>query len=225
MTFAGFDPDVVALLAHLPGMDTDEFATHRASLAAGLAKPGAALIADVAGRLDADLAVEPRRSVSPLHRDLRFAPEGASRYKDHLLLTTWEGADKKTSPTLWIRIDAERVGFASGIGFTPDARARWRQAVGGDPGAVLSAELDRLVSDRSAEVAGDRVKQVPAPFEPGHPRADLLRLTGFQVRFVETLPATIDAVAFVGWCTERLDALLPVHRWLVAHVAGRCTEH
>ena len=77
-----------------------------------------------------------RGSVSPLHRDLRFAPEGAPRYKDHLLLTAWEGADKRTAPMFWIRVDAHRAGFASGIGFTPESRDRWRDAVGGDAGRV-----------------------------------------------------------------------------------------
>ena len=91
MSFTGFDPAALALLDRLPGMNADEYATNKQLLRAGITKPGTALIADVADRLDADLTVVPRSSVSPLHRDLRFAPAGAARYKDHLLLTTWEG--------------------------------------------------------------------------------------------------------------------------------------
>jgi hypothetical protein len=66
-------------------------------------------------------------------------------------------------------------------------------------------------------VAGDQVKKVPAPYDADHPRADLLRHTGFQVRFVEDLPDVTDP-DFAGWCAERLDGLLPVHRWLVDHL-------
>ena len=218
MSFNGFDPAAVALLARLPDMSAEQYAEHKTSLAGGLTKPGVALITDVAGQLDAELTVAPRSSVSPLHRDLRFASEGSPRYKDHLLLTTWEGADKKTSPTFWIRVDAERAGFASGVGFTPAVRERWRDRVGGDGGAVLMAELDRLASTRAAEVVGDQVKKVPPPFDGDHPRADLLRRTGFQVRFVEPLPPSIDTPGFVDWCTERLGALLLVHRWLIENV-------
>jgi len=214
MTFGGFDLAAVALLGRLPDMTAEEYAAHKATLTAGLTRPGGDLIADVAASLDADLTVVSRSSVSPLHRDLRFAPEGAPRYKDHLLLTTWEGADKRTSPTLWIRLDAERVGFASGIGFDPSTRERWRSAVSGRAGEELADELDRLVADRAADVAGEQVKKVPAPFDGDHPRAELLRHTGFQVRFVEPLPATIAAPGFVDWCVVRLDALLPVHRWM-----------
>ena len=218
MSFDGFDPAAIAMLADLPNLTADEYASRKAQLTAGLTKPGGALIAEVAARLDADLTVEPRSSVSPLHRDLRFASEGAARYKDHLLLTTWEGADKKTSPMCWIRVDAERVGFASGIGFTPPVRERWRTAVGGEAGAELAGLLDALVAERDAAVAGHQVKKVPAPFAADHPRAGLLRHTGFQVRFVEPLPDIVATPDFAGWCAERLDALLPAHCWLVANL-------
>ena len=218
MGFTGFDPAVVALLVELPDWDTDRYSARRAELAAGLTTPGLTLIQDVAGRLGAELTVTRRSSVSPLHRDLRFAPEGSPRYKDHLLLTTWEGADKRTSPTLWIRIDSERAGFASGIAFTPEIRDRWRSAVGSDDGAALTAILDQLRAAREIEVAGDEVKRVPAPFDAEHPRADLLRKTGFQVRFTEDLPGTIADPSFADWCADRLESLLPVHRWLTDHL-------
>ena len=105
MSFEGFDPAAIALLDQLPGWDAETYGEHKAQLSAGVTKPAAALIADVADRLDADLTVAARGSVSPLHNDLRFAGPGAARYKDYAMMTTWEGADKKTSPILWIRVD------------------------------------------------------------------------------------------------------------------------
>jgi uncharacterized protein (DUF2461 family) len=219
MTFPGFDRASLALLGELPSWSPDEFSAHKRQLQDGVSGPGRELITDVAARLDAELTVEPRTSVSPLHRDLRFAAAGSTRYKDHLLLTTWEGADKKTSPTLWIRIEPRRAGFASGIGFTPTIRERWRAAVGSENGAPLAAALDHLGEHRRAEVAGDRLENVPASFGTDHPRAELLRLTGFQVRFTDHLPDTISPPRFVDWCAERLEELLPVHHWLVAHIA------
>lgn len=215
MSFDGFDPASVALLDDLPHWGPDEYAAHRQDMTAGVVRPGGELIAGVADRLDARLTVVPRSSVSPLHRDLRFAAEGAARYKDHLLLTTWEGSDKKASPMLWIRIDSTNAGFASGIGFTPAIRELWRSAVGGDPGAELVVRLDRLVHGCGAEIAGEQVKRVPPPYDATHPRADLLRRTGFQVRVVEPLPPFIDAPEFADWCVERLSVLLPVHRWMI----------
>lgn len=216
MSFTGFDPGAVAVLASLPAMSAADYDQHKHDLKRGVVEPGLELIRDVAGRLG--LTVSPRSSASPLHRDLRFAPTGTPRYKDHLLLTAWQGADKKSSPTIWIRIDANKVGFASGIAFTPAIRERWRSEVGARRGSALADAIDALVSERSAEVAGEQLKRVPAPFAADHPRADLLRRTGFQIRFVEPLPDGIAAPSFVDWCVERARRLMPVHGWLAANL-------
>jgi hypothetical protein len=218
MAFEGFDRGTVDLLRKLPDWDADAYAAEKSRLKQGLVEPGGALIEAVAEALPADLTVVRRSSVSPLHRDLRFAPAGASRYKDQLLLTAWHGRDKKFSPTLWIRIDADRVGFASGTAFDPKQRDRWREAVGGRPGEALARAIRKVESGARphyVEVAGDALKKVPAPWEADHPRADLLRMKGFQIRFAEPLPANIGKPAFAGWCATRLRRLLPIHAWLV----------
>ncbi len=222
MAFTGFDRAALDCLRLLPEWDADTYAEHKGMLKEGLVEPGASLIEDVAAGLGRDLTVVRRSSVSPLHRDLRFATEGASRYKDYLMLTTWEGADKRTAPILWMRIEATRIGFASGQGFDPKARARWRDAVGGDAGKALARAIEKIESSAkgTADVAGDSLKKVPSPWPADHPRADLLRMNGFQIRFMEPLPASVTKPAFAGWCTTRLKRLLPVHDWLVEHVSG-----
>lgn len=221
MTFAGFDPTALALLRELPHFDKVRYGEARALLNDGIRTPGADLIEDVAAALDPALTVDRRSSVSPLHRDLRFAKAGSPRYKDHLLLTAWQGANKKTSAVLWLRIDAESVGFASGVAFTPKVRARWREAVGGGPGEVLAkhiAQLKKKHRSHGFDVAGDALKKVPKPWEADHPRADLLRKSGFQVRFILGLPKSAAKPAFVGWCEKHLRDLLPIHRWLMEHL-------
>lgn len=221
MTFTGFDPAAVALLPQLPQLDASDYDGVKDQLASGLRAPGAALMEAVAVQLGPKLTVG-RASVSPLHRDLRFAKAGTPRYKDHLLLTTWEGKDRKTSPMLWLRIDAESVGFASGVMFTPATRERWRNAVGADSGATLAkhlAALEKKHRRHGFDIAGDQLARVPKPWPADHERADLLRRTGFQVRFMEPHPKRIDTPAFAAWCTQRLGELWPVHRWLVDHVA------
>jgi Conserved hypothetical protein (DUF2461) len=225
VSFVGFDRSALDELRRLPSLDPDGYASRRALLSIGLIEPARALLAEVVARLDAPLTTSARASVSPLHADLRFAPAGAARYKDHLLLTAWHGRDKKTGPTLWIRIDATSVGFASGVVFTPPVRERWRAAVGGTEGARIASSLDELRTRHGRhdfEVAGDVVRRVPPAWSDDHPRAELLRKTGFQVRFQLPLPRDAERPAFVPWCAVRLDELLPVHRWLVNHL---CAEN
>ena len=122
MTFTGLDPAALALLGELPTWSPEHYADRSAELKTGITEPGWELIQDVVAALPVDLTVLRRSSVSPLHTDLRFAKNGAPRYKDHLLLTTWHGDDKRSGATMWLRIDATRAGLASG-------RERWLDGV------------------------------------------------------------------------------------------------
>ncbi len=221
MSFNGFNSSAIELLDRLSTFDENHYADVKELIAHGLRAPGLALIEAVAAALDAELCVDRRGSVSPLHRDRRFAAPDTPRYKDHLLLTAWQGPDKKTAPTLWVRVDAGSVGFASGVAFTPDVRTRWREAVGADRGQELAQRIAALTKKHhrhEIEVAGERVKRVPSPWGEDHPRSELLRLTGFQIRFREPLPAVVGKPAFAEWCVKRLKDLLPVHAWLVAEL-------
>jgi hypothetical protein len=223
MSFSGFAREALGELQHLPTYDAARYAERRELLHAGLLEPARALVTAIAGAMGVPLTTG-RGSVSPLHTDLRFAQAGAPRYKDHVLLTAWHGADKKVGPTLWIRVDSASVGLASGVVLTPGARERWREAVGGTAGARLASTLDALRSRHARhelEVAGDSLQKVPAPWPGDHPRAELLRKTGFfQVRFRLALPRQASDAKFVAWCVEPLKELVPVHRWLVRHVLG-----
>jgi hypothetical protein len=221
MSFAGFARPALDELQLLPGLDAAEYAARRELLNSGLVVPARALLEEVIARLQVPLTVSARGSVSPLHTDLRFAPAGAARYKDHVLLTAWHGPDKKAGPVLWIRVDSTSVGFASGVLFTPPVRERWRAAVGGAAGARLASALDELQrrhARHELEVAGDAVQRVPAPWSDDHLRAELLRKTGFQVRFQLPLPREVERPAFAPWCAERWSELLPTHQWLVKHL-------
>ncbi len=220
-SFSGFDAAAVSILKQLPDFDASSYAAQKTLLTEGLRRPGAALIAAVAESLPLPLRVDPRASVSPLHNDLRFAPAGAPKYKDHLLLTTWQGSDKKNSPTLWLRIDASGVGFASGVMFTPSLRERWRNAVSGPAGERLQRALDRLAKRKENnhfDIAGAPLKRVPQPWTEDHPRADLLKMTGFQVRFAEVAPPELLNARLVSWVRKRMMLLLPIHEWIVGEL-------
>jgi Conserved hypothetical protein (DUF2461) len=224
MTFSGFRRSALDELGRLPSLDAVGYASRREQLNNGLIVPARALLDEVVAQLDAPLTTSARASVSPLHTDLRFAAASAPRYKDHLLLTTWHGSDKKFGPTLWIRVDSTSVGFASGVAFTPAVRERWRAAVAGTAGARLATLIDDLRKrhgHHDFEVAGDTVHRVPPPWTDAHPRSELLRKTGFQVRFRFQLPRESERPEFGPWCAERLHELLPAHRWLVKYIYSK----
>ncbi len=218
--FEGFPVAGLQLLTALPQMDAAAFKAEQARYKADLVAPAQAFVAALGARLQAEVSADivalPRTngSIAPINNDVRFA-KGAPAYKDHLLFRFWEGANKKTAPTLFVRISAKDVGFASGVNF--ESLEKWRKAVDDpDRGAALAAAIAALRKGRkSVEIAGSGLKRVPAPYPADHPREALLRHKAIQVRWPEPTPKAIHGPAFVDFALKRLVACAPLHRWLV----------
>jgi uncharacterized protein (DUF2461 family) len=224
MSFTGFPHAGLVLLARLPSLDTAGFAAARGEWEELLLEParhfvddlGAVLVERISYGLVADVRVN--GSIAPINRDLRFDPHGP-RYKDHLLFRWWDGTPKKTAPTLYVRLDPTRVGFASGIVFP--STDRWRTAVGDASRARALRQLiegiRRVAPD--VDIAGADLKRVPAPFPADHPGADLLRHKAmFQLRWSGPLPSEVSSPDLVPLCAARLALLADLHRWLLTVV-------
>ena len=226
MTFGGFPQAGLELLARLPNLDTDGFAAARGDWQTYLLDPARDLVDDLGARLNEQvspgLTASPKvnGSIAPINADLRFNPSGP-RYKDHLLLRWWEGEPKKTAPTLFLRVDPGRIGFASGVSFA--STATWRAAVSD---SATGGQLRRLIDDVKradgdveVDLAGADLKRVPKPFPDDHLSADLLRHRAmFQLRWAEPLPIQVSTGDLTEFCAQRLARLAGLHRWLVAEL-------
>ena len=222
-TFTGYSPAALQLLSDIGDGDREWFTDHRSQYEAQIVKPTKALVVAVGEELQArvspNIQAQPKTngSIAPINNDLRFAKDKAA-YKDHLLLRFWEGPTKKTAPTLFLRVSADSVGLACGMAFDPAGLERWRAAVAGPQGEALASDLHRLMDEMDAEVVGQELKRVPAPYPSDSPRADLLRHKWLQVRWLEPTPVEISDERFVDWCASHLQAAVSVQRWLVAEV-------
>ncbi len=218
--FGGFSKQGLDLLAQLPGMDTTAFDARRKEYRTELAEPLKAFVSALGPVLREEVspgiefAAKTHGSIGPINNDVRFNPD-ASTYKDHVLLRFWEGADRKTAPTLYVRLTATEVGFACGAMFA-DVES-WRRAVDAD-GEALGAALYALVAATGGTVVGQELKRVPAGYEASHPCAGLLRHKWIQVRWPRSLPASMGGEDFVRYCAGELALAAGVHRWLVEHV-------
>lgn len=217
MAFDGYSDDSIGFLAALPSRDPDWFKANKKDYERLIVAPTKALVVELGEQLREhvpDIAAEPKTngSIAPINNDLRFSPD-KSPYKDNLMLRLWEGSPKKTAPTLFVRIAPDGVGFASGV--IPADLDRWRAAVAGDSGVELADGIAATVKATKAEVVGQELKRVPAPYDADHPRGDLLRHKMLQVRWLKPVPKAVTKPTFAGWCADQLEAALPVHRWLV----------
>ena len=215
-----FPAEARDFLRELPTHDKAWFDANRKAYQSLIAEPAKALVEAVATDLRNELSPAivgvPRvnGSISPINRDIRFSAD-KTPYKDHLLFRWWEGEDKKTAPTLFVRLAADEVGFATGV-MLPSLD-RWRELVDAEStGAPLTSAIAALVAETGADVAGIEYKRVPKPFSAEHPRADLLRCKWLQVRWMEPFPE--DGSDFAPWCARQLMRCADVHRWLVEHL-------
>ena len=208
-------------MAALPGWTTDDRAEHKDDYdhLVETTKRFAQAVGDRIRETVSDtVSVEPKvnGSISPFNRDLRFADDRSLPYKDHLMVNFWDGPDKKTAPTLRVRVNPASTGFGGGAVFSKDGLERFRAAVAAEGGSELASAIDALAGARpSLDVPEPELKRVPGDHDPDHPRGDLLRRKSLHVRWQDPTPASIGSAAFVDWCGERLDDLGPVHRWLV----------
>ena len=220
MAFEGYDDESMGFLAALPSRDPDWFKANKKEYERLVVAPTKALVVELGDRLREhvpDIVAEPKTngSIAPINNDLRFSPDKAP-YKDHLLLRFWEGSPKKTAPTLFVRLAPDGVGFATGV--VPAQLDGWRTTVAGDAGADLAEAIADATRATRAEVVGQELKRVPAPYDADHPRGDLLRHKMLQVRWMKPLPKTVTRPGFAGWCAGQLELALPIHRWLVEHL-------
>lgn len=221
MAFTGFPPSGLSFLTQLGSQNREWFQEHKKQYDVDVAQPAKDYVESMTELLQDKISPlivgQPKTngSIAPINNDLRFNPE-ASPYKDHLLIKWWDGDDKKTSPTLWVRLSEDHVGFASGMpGFDVD---RWRATVGGDSGEDLAVALKKLSKRFDIDIAGQGLKKVPKPWPDDHPRADLLRHKMFQVRWSEPTPPTVSNKKFAEFCADRLALLSDVHSWLRDHL-------
>ncbi len=221
--FAGFPQTGLDFLTTLGTKDKAWFDENRKVYDVDVVPHAKAFVVELgeqlADRISGGIEYAPKTngSIAPINNDLRFKPD-ASPYKDHLMFKFWEGPEKKSAPNLWLRMSpTDGVGFASGIALTKVDL--WRNAID-QHGESFAVELAQLVKKQKADVVGEGLKRVPKLYAEDHPRGDLLRHKGFQVRWIKNVPKLITTAKFADWCATELERTAAVHRWLVEHLGS-----
>lgn len=221
LSFSGYSKAALDFLAGLDDKDKDWFASNKKIYTSELVTPTKLFVAALGERLAETLTPrivaipKTNGSIGPINNDLRFSP-GKPPYKDHLLLRFWEGENKRTAPTLMVRISKSTVGFATGAAIND--LDRWRKLIDEEPGSRLAELIADLEKGRELDVEGQGYKNVPKPYDQTHPRAELLKHRSFQARWLRPTPPEIHNSSFVDWVAEQLSDTAEIHRWLVANV-------
>jgi uncharacterized protein (TIGR02453 family) len=200
----GFPEEALVFYEGLEADNTKAYWTdHKAVYERAVREPLDALLAELAPEFGTAKVFRP-------YRDVRFS-------KDKTPYKTAAAAVVEGDGSLYLQLGADGLYVGGGYWHTEtDQVQRLRAAVDDDrSGRALQAVLDGLAG---WEVMGERLKRVPKPYAPDHPRADLLvhktLAAGLRFEPAEWLH-TAD-------CGERVAAawrqVQPLNAWLAQHV-------
>ena len=200
----GFPEEALVFYEGLEADNSKAYWTdHKAVYERAVREPLDALLAELAPEFGTAKVFRP-------YRDVRFSKD-KSPYK------TAAAAVVEGDGSLYLQLGADGLYVGGGYWHTEtDQVQRLRAAVDDDrSGRALQAVLDGLAG---WEVMGERLKRVPKPYAPDHPRADLLvhktLAAGLRFEPAEWL--------HTGQCTERVAGawrqVQPLNAWLAQHV-------
>ena len=200
----GFPEEALVFYEGLEADNTKAYWTdHKQVYDRAVRAPLDALLADLAPEFGAAKVFRP-------YRDVRFSKD-KTPYKTHA------AAVVEQDGSLYLQLGADGLFVGGGYWHTEsDQVQRLRAAVDDDlSGRQLQAVLDAL---GGWELMGERLKRLPKPYSPDHPRADLLLhkslAAGLRLEPAEWL--------HTPECRERVAAawrqVQPLNAWLAQHV-------
>ncbi len=166
MTFEGFPDEGLVFYEGLEADNTKTYWTRaKGSYEAHVRAPLLALLAELAPEFGTAKVFRP-------YRDVRFSYD-KTPYKTH------QGAvihPEGRGSALYVQISADGLRVAGGCWrLESDQVARYRRAVADEvQGPRLSVEVGRLAA-AGWSIDGERLVRIPAGFDPGTPRLDLLK--------------------------------------------------
>lgn len=188
-TFAGFRPEAIDFLAELAqNNDRAWFQPRKSEYESLLKEPMEALVAALADRFEArglPLQADPKRSVSRIYRDTRFAKD-KSPYKTNVYARfPWigrgsghdESDDAAHGPSGYFSVMPGESYVGGGMWMPEKPRLdAFRSAILDDPDRVRAALEDPgFLAEFGPVHSHDSLKRVPPGYPPDHPMAELFR--------------------------------------------------
>lgn len=224
-TFTGFPEEGLQFLAALgQNNNRDWFNARKQTYTDTIVGPALTFIEALGERLQYisphiqyDTRTNGAGSLMRIYRDTRFSAD-KSPYKTWVGIRFWEGGGKASqNPGFFFGFDASGGGLHVGMhGFDKAMLAAYRAAVADDEmGSALEVALNSVRAAGDYELNGEHYKRVPRGFDPGHPRAKLLRYNTLYVSSPGIPPAELASPGLVDIVMDYCQGAAPVQKWLV----------
>jgi uncharacterized protein (TIGR02453 family) len=228
MSFSGLPKEGLAFLRELAvHNDRDWFEAHRAPWDEQIVPAMLALCGELRERVRdvlPGLQFVPRigGSLYRLNRDTRFSRD-KSPYKTHAAAILWDGAEKQTSPGVYLQVAPDQILFSGGIWIFEEEGMmdRYRKRVAAEAtGEKLVAALARAKKAGMQPEAQEKLPRLPRGFDPEHPRAELLKLKGLTVGRSHKPGAWVSTPELLDRAETAARAYAPLHDWIRHELVG-----
>jgi len=223
-TFSGFPASGLQFFAELAQHnDRPWFEAHRQTYLDCVLAPAQAFVSALGERLRAlspeityDTRTTGTGSIRRIYRDIRFSAD-KTPYRTSLGMTFGPvGSRKGQGAGYLVQVDAEGAEVYAGLHtFAKEHLAAYRRAVVDEErGAALEAAIAAVAGSGLYGLGGETLKRIPAGYDAGQPRAELLRYTALHASSLRMPPAVVTAPEFVDACEAHCRAMFPLYQWL-----------
>ncbi len=156
-------------------------------------------------------------SMMRIYRDVRFSKD-KTPYKNHLGITFWEGAGKKTeAPSYHLYMDKSGGGIYGGQhAFPKEALSKFRTAIDDNNfGPGFQTALDKVAAAGDYEIGGEQYVRVPREYDSDHARGEQLRYKGIFVKSQPLTASQLNSPDLIDVCIQHFRNMAPLHHWLV----------
>lgn len=218
MSFEGFPKAGTKFLKDLTKNNNREwFQENKTVYKSALEEPAKAFLdemCDALGELTGNMM---DGKVYRFYRDVRFSKD-KTPYNTYIRMSFYEVVGNKACgerPAFHFSLEATEVLIGLGFfEFSKELLARYQAAIDDDTsGKALTKALTALTK-QGFMLDGEEYKRVPRPYDPEHPRADLLRRKGLTIWSYALKPSDLSDTKAVNTCLKQYKTMMPVFQWL-----------
>lgn len=221
--FSGFSEKTLKFWRGLAkNNDKAWFEAHRADYEENVLTPSRLLVEALGSRLrkiapQVQAIPQVNKSLFRINRDIRFSRD-KSPYKTHMGIWLWEGQGKRMECSgFYFHLEPGRLMLGCGLyAFSKEMLVQYREDVAGSGHGPALARIVEKLKKAGYGIGMEHYKRVPRGYKPDHPRADLLRYSGLAAMIEGDIPKELLTAKLPDWCLKHFQAMLPVHKWLLA---------
>ena len=209
-----FPDDAIGFLSALKANNNREwFNANKARYQSAIKDTAATFCTLMEAELEKLTATRFSSKIFRIHRDVRFSKD-KTPYNTHLHISFSPDQKSGANGAYMFGLDTEKISSGLGVfAFDKSVLDVYRTKIAGSEGEKLQGVMNKLTR-AGAVMSEPELKRVPAGFDPGHPRAELLRRKGLAAWISRDEPQVATKPGIAMQVAKDFKTVKPLMDWL-----------